>query len=142
MQMQNAITVSASINAPIEHVWKCWTTPEDIMVWNTATPDWHTTAASQDVRIGGKFSAIMAAKDGSMQFDFWGIYDDVIENELLMSTLGDGRKLKVSFASIGNVTELVEVFEPEAVNSLDLQQQGWQAILNNFKQYAEMKKAD
>ncbi len=134
---KTVLTASVSINAPIEKVWKCWNTPEDIMQWNQASPDWHCPASTVDLRIGGKFTDTMAAKDGSFSFDFWGTYDDIIENELLMVTLGDGRKWKTTFASIGEVTEVVESFEAEDQNPLEMQQAGWQAILNSFKAHCE-----
>jgi uncharacterized protein YndB with AHSA1/START domain len=134
---KTVLTASVSINAPIEKVWKCWNTPEDIMQWNQASPDWHCPASVVDLRIGGKFTDTMAAKDGSFSFDFWGTYDDIIENELLMVTLGDGRKWKTTFASIGDVTEVVESFEAEDQNPLEMQQAGWQAILNSFKAHCE-----
>lgn len=136
-QTKTVITISATINAPIEKVWKCWTTPEDIMQWNQASPDWHCPASAVDLKIGGKFSATMAAKDGSFAFDFWGTYDDIIENELIMVTMGDGRKWKTTFASNGDVTEVVESFEAENQNPIEMQQGGWQAILNSFKAHTE-----
>ncbi|MBP6025152.1 SRPBCC family protein [Ferruginibacter sp.] len=136
-QTKTVITISATINAPIEKVWKCWTSPEDIMQWNQASPDWHCPASAVDLKIGGKFSATMAAKDGSFAFDFWGTYDDILENELLMVTMGDGRKWKTTFASNGDVTEVVESFEAENQNPIEMQQGGWQAILNSFKAHTE-----
>jgi len=136
-QTKTVITISATINAPIEKVWKCWTTPENIMQWNQASPDWHCPASAVDLKIGGKFSATMAAKDGSFAFDFWGTYDDILENELLMITMGDGRKWKTTFASNGDVTEVVESFEAENQNPIEMQQGGWQAILNSFKAHTE-----
>lgn len=138
--MSNAktvITIRAAVNAPIEKVWKCWTTPEHIMQWNQASPDWHCPASNVDLKIGGKFSATMAAKDGSFSFDFWGTYDDILEKELIMVTIGDGRKWKTTFASNGDVTEVVESFEAEDQNPVEMQQAGWQAILDNFKKYTE-----
>jgi uncharacterized protein YndB with AHSA1/START domain len=131
------VTIAATINAPIEKVWECWTTPEHIMQWNQASPDWHCPASAVDLKIGGKFSATMAAKDGSFSFDFWGTYDDILENELLMVTMGDGRQWKTTFASNGEVTEIVESFEAESQNPVEMQQAGWQAILNSFKTYTE-----
>jgi uncharacterized protein YndB with AHSA1/START domain len=136
-QTKTVITISATINAPIEKVWKCWTTPEDIMQWNQASPDWHCPASAVDLKIGGKFSATMAAKDGSFAFDFWGTYDDILENELIMVTMGDGRKWKTTFASNGDITEVVESFEAENQNPIEMQQGGWQAILNSFKTHTE-----
>jgi uncharacterized protein YndB with AHSA1/START domain len=134
---KTVITVTASVNAPIEKVWACWTQPAHIMQWNQASPDWHCPASSVDLKIGGKFSATMAAKDGSFSFDFWGTYDDVIENELIMITIGDGRKWKTTFASNGDITEVVESFEAEDQNPVEMQRDGWQAILNSFKNYTE-----
>jgi len=132
-----SITVEATVNAPLEKVWKLWTTPEHIMKWNNASDDWHTPKAENDLRVGGKFLSRMEAKDGSFGFDFWGIYDEVKTNELISNTLGDGRKMKVVFTPQGNTTIVTETFEAEGENPVELQQQGWQAILNNFKTYAE-----
>jgi uncharacterized protein YndB with AHSA1/START domain len=134
---KQVITISTTVNAPIEKVWKCWTTPADIMQWNQASPDWHCPASEVDLKIGGKFSATMAAKDGSFSFDFWGTYDDILENELIMVTMGDGRKWKTTFASNGDATEVVESFEAESENPAEMQQAGWQSILNSFKAYTE-----
>jgi uncharacterized protein YndB with AHSA1/START domain len=131
------ITVEALINAPLETVWQCWTQPKHIVNWNNASDDWHTTEATNDLKIGGKFSSIMAAKDGSFSFDFWGIYDAVEIHKLLAYTLGDGRDVTISFSQNGNQTVLTEVFEPEDENTIELQKGGWQAILDNFKKYVE-----
>jgi uncharacterized protein YndB with AHSA1/START domain len=134
---QSNITVEAIINAPVETVWQCWTEPKHIVNWNNASDDWHTTEATNDLKIGGKFSSIMAAKDGSFSFDFWGIYDVVETHKLLAYTLGDGRDVTISFSKNGNQTTVTEVFEPEDQNSIELQKGGWQAILDNFKKYVE-----
>ncbi len=131
------ITVQATVNAPVASVWKKWTTPEDIVKWNNASEDWHTTRAENDLRPGGKFSSRMEAKDGSMGFDFYGVYDNIINEELIESTLGDGRKVIVRFYSEGDQTRITETFEAENINSTELQQLGWQAILDNFKKYTE-----
>lgn len=134
------ITIETTINAPVEKVWKAWTTPADIVQWNAASDDWHTTKSENDLRTGGKFSSRMEAKDGSMGFDFWGIYDEVKPNELITSTLGDGRKLTVTFISKGDQTEVKEAFEAENENSIEMQKNGWQSILNNFKKHTESLK--
>lgn len=134
---KTVITVTAAVNAPIEKVWACWTQPMHIMQWNQASPDWHCPASAVDLKIGGKFSATMAAKDGSFSFDFWGTYDDILENELIMVTMGDGRKWKTTFASNGDVTEVVESFEAEDQNPIEMQRGGWQAILDSFKKHTE-----
>ncbi len=134
---ETMINVEATIKAPVEKVWQFWTLPEHITKWNNASPDWHTPKAENDLRVGGKFLSRMEAKDGSMGFDFWGIYDAVKTNELLESTLGDGRKLKVIFTANGNETKVVENFEPESENPVEMQRGGWQGILDNFKKYVE-----
>ena len=131
------ITVRTTINAPVDPIWKCWTSPEDILCWNTASDDWHTTNAENNLEAGAQFNYRMEAKDGSFGFDFWGIYDKVIVQQVLEITLGDERKMKVIFKSGNGVTEVVETFEAESENSVELQQGGWQAILDNFKKYVE-----
>jgi uncharacterized protein YndB with AHSA1/START domain len=131
------ITVEATVNAPVATVWQCWTEPKHIVNWNNASDDWHTTEATNDLKIGGKFSSIMAAKDGSFSFDFWGIYDAIETHKLLAYTLGDGRDVTISFSKNGNLTTVTEVFEPEDENTIELQKGGWQAILDNFKKYVE-----
>jgi len=131
------ITITTTVLAPAEKVWERWTVPEHIIKWNNASDDWHTTHAENDLRIGGKFLSRMEAKDGSFGFDFIGIYDLVKENKLLEYTLGDGRKVIIVFTGIGNTTNIVETFEAESENSIEMQRSGWQAILENFKKYAE-----
>jgi uncharacterized protein YndB with AHSA1/START domain len=135
---KTVITVQATIKARMSKVWKCWTSPEDIVKWNNASDDWHTPKAENDLRTGGKFNSRMEAKDGSMGFDFWGVYDKVILNKRIEYTMGDGRKVKVIFNELdSNKTEVIESFEAESENSVVLQQAGWQSILNNFKNYTE-----
>jgi len=131
------ITVSAIVHAPIEKVWRYWTTPENIMEWNSASEDWHTPRAENDLRVGGKFFSRMEAKDGSFGFDFGGVYDGVIEHKLISYTMGDGRKVEVDFWDEGDDTKIIETFEAESSNSFEQQQFGWQSILDNFKKYAE-----
>ena len=131
------ITVEAIVNASIEKVWNSWTKPEHITKWNYASDDWHTPFAEHDLREGGKMLATMAAKDGSFSFDFWGIHTKVLPLQEIATTLGDDRKMNVEFMPTDNGVKVVETFEPESQNSLELQQQGWQAILNNFKKYTE-----
>ena len=131
------ITVETSVKAPIEKVWNVWTTPEHIMQWNKASPDWHTPKAENDLRKGGKFVSRMEAKDGSFGFEFWGIYDEVDHLALISYTMGDGRKAEVSFSAEGNQTKITETFEAESENTIEMQKAGWQAILDNFKKYAE-----
>ena len=131
------ITVETTINAPVEKVWKLWSAPEHITKWNNASDDWHTPFAENDLQPGGKFLARMEAKDGSFGFDFGGVYDKVKENELIEYTIGDGRKVIVNFTGNDNETKVVESFEAEGTNSIELQRGGWQAILDSFKKYVE-----
>ncbi len=132
------ITVQATINAPIQKVWKFWTSSEHIVKWNQASDDWHTTFAEVDLREGGKFLSRMEAKDGSFGFDFWGVYDKLILNQQIEITLGDDRKVNVTFSSLDDdKTEVIQTFEAETTNPVELQRGGWQAILDNFKKYAE-----
>ena len=137
MQDKTIITVENTINAPVEKVWELWTKPEHIIKWNNASEDWHTPHAENDLRPGGSFVSRMEAKDGSMGFDFGGVYDEVRNNEYIGYTMDDGRKVKISFSTGGNKTKVVESFEAENTNSVELQKGGWQAILNNFKEYTE-----
>ena len=132
------ITVTAAIKAPLEKVWKLWTEPGHITKWNNASKDWYTPNAENDLKVGGKFLYRMEARDGSFGFDFGGTYDEVNQNKLIAYTLGDGRKVKIMFLSKGRETEIVETFEAEEENSIDMQRDGWQAILNNFRDYAEL----
>jgi uncharacterized protein YndB with AHSA1/START domain len=136
-QPPTTITVKSTIHAPINKVWKCWTDPVHIVNWNHASDDWHTPHAENDLRVGGKFSYTMAAKDGSFSFDFWGNYTDIQEHENLTIKLGDDRNLQISFASDGDITHVTETFDAEDQNPVELQQTGWQAILDNFKKYTE-----
>jgi len=131
------ITVQVKIDLPVDKVWKLWTTPEDIVKWNNASETWHTTRSENDLRAGGGFLSRMEAKDGSMGFDFEGVYEAVHTNELIIYKIGDGRKVKIEFEGKGNETRVVETFEAESTNSLKLQRSGWQAILDNFKKYSE-----
>jgi len=131
------ITVETIIKTTISKVWELWTNEEHITKWNHASPDWHTPKAENDLKIGGKFSYRMEAKDGSFGFDFWGIYDDVKMNQYIEYTMGDSRKAWITFTACGDETKITETFEAETENSLELQKMGWQAILNNFKIYTE-----
>ncbi|MEO7990032.1 MAG: SRPBCC family protein [Chryseolinea sp.] len=134
---KTVITVEALIKAPVEKVWRFWSEPKHIMKWNNASDDWHTPHSENDLRKDGQFKATMAARDGSMSFDFGGVYTNVQQHKLIEYIIGDGRKVKVVFAANGNETKVVESFEAESTNSIDLQQGGWQAILDNFKKYTE-----
>lgn len=131
------ITVSTTVKAPIQKVWDCWTQPSHIINWNFASDDWKCPWAKNSVYKEGKFVWRMEAKDGSFGFDFSGIYDFVKENEQIDETLDDGRKVKITFREEGDQTLVTEVFEAETQNPVDMQKNGWQAILDNFKKYTE-----
>ena len=133
------ITVQTTVNAPLPAVWDYWTKPEHITQWNAASDDWHTPWAENDLRAGGKFRARMEAKDGSFGFDFEGTYTDVQEHRYLEYTIADGRQVQVNFSSQGDTTYVVETFEAEDTHSIEMQQEGWQAIMDNFRKYAESK---
>ena len=137
MENKTNITVQATINAPIKKVWQYWTTPEHITQWYNASDDWHAPRAENDVQVGGKFMTRMEAKDGSFGFDFNGIYDEVITNELISYTIEGGRKVSIVFDGNGNETTVTETFETENENPVEMQRGGWQAILDNFKKYVE-----
>lgn len=131
------ITIQTTIKAPVQTVWEKWNAPEAITQWNQASPDWHCPAAEVDLRVGGKYRSTMAAKDGSMKFDFEGTYTKIIPHELIEHTIADGRKVRVLFREEGEKTVVTEEFEPESSNPETMQKNGWQAILDNFKQYVE-----
>ncbi|MBK6635141.1 MAG: SRPBCC family protein [Chitinophagaceae bacterium] len=134
---KTSITVETIVQAPVEKVWECWTKPEHITGWNNASDDWHTPRAENDLRVGGKFLSRMEARDGSMGFDFSGVYDEVKPNERIAYTLDDDRKVKIVFTGNDNETTVTETFEAEKENSVELQRGGWQSILDNFKKYTE-----
>ena len=131
------ITIETTVRAPLAEVWRAWTTPADIMRWNTASDDWHTPAAELELREGGSFSYRMAARDGSMEFDFAGTFTKVEEHALIEFDLGDGRPVRVEFAAEGEAVQVRETFEAEDEHSGEQQRQGWQAILDNFKRHVE-----
>jgi uncharacterized protein YndB with AHSA1/START domain len=134
---KTSITVETVVKAPVEKVWKYWAAPEHITKWCSPSDDWHTPSAENDLRTGGKFSSRMEAKDGSFGFDFGGIYDNVKTNELIEYTIGDGRKVSIWFTANDKETKVVETFEAESINPIEMQRGGWQAILDNFKKYTE-----
>lgn len=135
----NTITIDADIAASVEKVWDHYTKPEHIVHWNFAADTWHCPKAESDFREGGKFSSRMEAKDGSFGFDFGGSFDEIIPLKLICYTLGDDRKVEVYFEEINEKKSKVIIdFEPELQNPPEMQQQGWQAILDNFKKYTEV----
>lgn len=131
------ITIETIINAPIETVWKYWTQPEHITQWCFASDDWEAPHAENDVRVGGGFKTTMAAKDKSTSFDFSGKYTAVKDKEMMEYVLDDGRVVSVFFQETDNGVKVIETFEAEDENSLEVQQAGWQAIMDNFKFYTE-----
>lgn len=131
------ITVSTEVNVSLEKAWEIWIDPIHVLHWYHASDDWFTTYAENDLRVGGKFLNRMAARDGSMEFDFWGIYTWVQVSEKLAIMLGDDRRMEVRFAHENGKTTVTEIFETEQTNPVEMQRLGWQAILNNFKKYVE-----
>ena len=134
---KNTITVETIVKAPMEKVWEYWNKPEHITQWAFAQDDWEAPAAENDVRVGGTFKTTMASKDKSESFDFTGTYAAVKEHELIEYDMTDGRHVKVEFAQLPEGVKVVETFDPENENTLELQRGGWQAILDNFKKYVE-----
>jgi len=136
---KNPITVETIINAPMAKVWECWNKPEHITKWAFGSDDWEAPVAENDVRVGGKFKTVMAAKDKSASFDFTGVYTAVKEYELIEYDMDgdDKRHVKVEFIQLPEGIKVVETFDPENVNSEEKQKSGWQSILNNFKKYTE-----
>lgn len=135
--MHNSITVETTLNAPLAKVWEAWTKPEHITQWCAASADWHAPFAENDLSVGGKFVTTMAARDGSFSFDFGGIYDEVVEHQRIAYTMEDGRKVQIDFKASAEGTQIIETFDPENENPIELQRGGWQAILDNFKKYTE-----
>ena len=134
------LTVTTTINAPIALVWDCFTLPEHITGWNFASPDWCCPKAENDLRVGGNFSWRMEARDGSMGFDFAGTYTQIEPQHVIAYSFGD-RKAVVTFAETAQGIAVTETFDPETQNPIEMQQAGWQAILDNFKKYVEEKHA-
>lgn len=132
------IRVEVLVSAPIETVWGAYVTPEDIVQWNAASDDWHTTSSTVDLRPGGKFSSRMEAKDGSFGFDFEGEYTNVITNELIEYGFGD-RVASIRFQEEANAVRVTVEFDAETENPVEMQRDGWQAILHRFKQHVEDK---
>lgn len=135
--MSNAITVQTIVNAPIEKVWEYWNGPEHIPAWAFASDDWEAPSAENDLRTGGKFKTVMAAKDGSASFDFTGTYTGVAGNELIEYDMDDGRHVKTVFEDTPEGVKITQTFDPENENPEEMQREGWQSILDNFKKYTE-----
>ena len=131
------IKVETIVNATVEKAWNYFSAPEHITKWAFASDDWHAPYAENDLRKDGKFKTTMAAKDGSFTFDFEGIYTNVIPNESFEYAMSDGRRVKVAFLADGNKTKVVETFDPETANPVEMQRAGWQAILDNYRKHVE-----
>jgi uncharacterized protein YndB with AHSA1/START domain len=131
------ITVATTIAADIEKVWDYYTKPEHITRWNFADESWHCPASENDLRVGGKLKSRMEAKDGSFGFDFEAIYDEVIDQKRITYTIADGRQAITDFVALDGKTQVTINFDAESENPAEMQQAGWQAILNNFKKYTE-----
>ena len=136
-KIKESITAQVAVNAPIEKCWKLWTTPADIMQWNNPSEEWHSPRVENDPREGGSFLFRMETKDGKMGFDHSGRYDKVIPNELIEYTVADGRRSVIRMIRVGDSTNVIEVFEPEANTPVDMQRDFCQGVLENFKRYAE-----
>lgn len=134
---KDKIIIKAEVNASLEKVWNYWVNPEHITNWNFASDDWHCPSATNDLKIGGQCKTRMEAKDGSFGFDLSYKYDDIQDQEQLIYTLDDGRNVITSFNFNNSKTSVETQFEPESENSIEMQKNGWQAILNNFKKYTE-----
>jgi uncharacterized protein YndB with AHSA1/START domain len=128
------ISVETSINKSIDRIWSAYTKPEEIVQWNFASDDWHTTKSTVDLRVGGTFSSRMEAKDGSFGFDFAGVYTNIIPKKLIEYNLGE-RKAKVEFIESNKSVMVKVTFDAETENSIEQQKSGWQAILDNFSKY-------
>ncbi|MFZ1720981.1 MAG: SRPBCC family protein [Microgenomates group bacterium] len=131
------ITIQTLINSPIEKVWEYWINPSHITQWTFASDDWEAPYAENDLKVGHTFKTTMSAKDGSSSFDFGGTYTSISQNELIEYDLGDLRHVKVIFETTPEGVKVTQTFDPEMQNSRELQQGGWQAILDNFKKYVE-----
>jgi uncharacterized protein YndB with AHSA1/START domain len=131
------ITITTTINATLDKVWNFWNNPKHITNWYFASPDWHCPKAENDLQVGKSFNIRMEAKEGSFGFDFEGEYTKITEFQLIEYILADSRKVITTFEKNQNTIVVTQQFDPENENSLELQQNGWQAILDNFKKHTE-----
>ena len=134
---RNPITIETIVNVPISKIWEYWNKPEHITKWAFASDDWEAPAAENDLRVGGIFKTTMSAKDKSASFDFTGTYTALKEYELIEYDMDDGRHVKVEFVDLDDGMKIIQTFDPEGENPEEMQRNGWQAILDNFKKYAE-----
>lgn len=135
----NAITITTTINAPLEKVWEYWNSPDHISGWAFASDDWMAEGKENNLKVGGKFKTVMSSKDKKESFDFEGIYTAVEEHNIIEYDMSDGRHVKILFETIPEGVKVTETFDPENENPIEMQREGWQAILNNFKEYTEAK---
>lgn len=133
------ITIQTTVSADKKKVWDCYTNPKHIVNWNFASDDWYCPSAENDLRVGGKYKARMEAKDKSFGFDFEAIYNEIVEGEKFTYTMEDGREVNASFEDLDGKIRVTINFDAEKENSEEMQRNGWQSILNNFKSYVERK---
>lgn len=131
------ISIVATVNADSKKAWEFWTMPKHIVNWNFASDDWHCPKSENDLRVGGKIKSRMEAKDGSFGFDFEGIYDEIVDQKKIAYTMEDGRQAITTFENVDGKTKITTVFDAENSNPIEMQRDGWQAILNNYKKYVE-----
>jgi uncharacterized protein YndB with AHSA1/START domain len=134
---KSPITIEATINAPLSKVWEYWNNPEHITQWAFAADDWEATDSKNDLRVGGNFSTIMGAKDKSASFEFGGVYSVVEENSRIEYDMSDSRHVSTEFSETPEGVKVIQTFDPEDENPRDMQRDGWQAILDNFKKHVE-----
>lgn len=137
MNTKHILTVEIRVKGSIDNVWKYWTMPEHITMWNFASDDWYCPTATNILKPEGRFSSRMEARDGSFGFDFSGTYKKVEHHRQLISVLDDNRTVETTFQDLGDEIRIVECFEPEDENAYEDQLKGWQMILDNFKKYVE-----
>ncbi len=135
--MATPITVQTVVNSPVQKAWDAWTKPEHVTKWNQASSDWHSPRGTNDLREGGKFVYRMESKDGTIGFDFGGTYTKVVPLKQIEYVMDDKRAVSVTFEEQGDSTRIVETFDAESENSPEMQRQGWQAIIDNYKKYTE-----
>ncbi|MBP9869413.1 SRPBCC family protein [Patescibacteria group bacterium] len=135
--MATQVTVETVVRASPEKVWSAWTEPEHVTKWNAASADWHSPRATNDLRVDGRFNTRMESRDGSQGFDFEGTYIDVVPHQRIAYVMDDGRKVDITFTQEGESVKVVETFDAETENSVEMQKAGWQSIMDGFKKYVE-----
>jgi uncharacterized protein YndB with AHSA1/START domain len=139
--MSAKITVTTTVDASLEQVWACWTEPRHIIHWNAASDDWGCPEAHNDLRVGGRFRYVMAARDGSVRFDFEGTYTQVLPHQAIAYAMDDGRAVEVRFERTSGGVSVTETFDPENTHPREMQAAGWQAILDRFAAWASAQGA-